>query len=336
MRQVQFSRTGPAEVMSLGDAPMPEPAAGQVRLRVVAAGINRADVAQRMGGYAPPPSVSPVLGLEVSGTVDAVGSGVGTEWLGRALCSLTAGAGYSEWVCVPVEHCMPIPVGWTWAQAAAFPEAAMTVWSNIFDLGRLGPGESLLVHGGTSGVGACAIAFARARGHQVLATAGNPRKCQALAEWGAHAIDYRNEDFVARAMQLTAGRGVDVILDMVGGGYVSRNVECAAMGGRIVQIAFQAGAQATIDLFALMRRRAILTGSLLRPRSDGDKAAIVARLRQHIYPLLESGAIGAPHIDSIHDFSAVVQAHLRMESSQHIAKMALAWSPALAGETPRT
>lgn len=334
MQQICFDRPGAADVLRLVDAPRPEPRAGELRIRVAAAGVNRADVAQRQGVYAPPPGASDILGLEVSGVVDGVGAGVDAHWLARKVCTLTPGAGYAEWVCVPATHCLPVPAGWSWAEAAAFPEAAMTVWSNVFELGRLAGGESLLVHGGTSGVGACAIALARALGHEVMATASGPAKCQALADWGAHPIDYRREDFVERVLALTQGRGADVILDMVGGAYVQRNLACAAMDARVVQIAFQADVRAEIDLLALMQRRAVLTGSLLRPRSEADKAQIVASLREHVLPLIAAGRMRAPVIDSLHAFDAVAHAHARMESSQHVGKIVLAWDCALARQEP--
>ncbi len=325
MRQVHFDRFGGPEVLQMAEAPVPAPAAGEVRIRVAAAGVNRADLAQREGSYQPPPGASPVLGLEVSGTVDALGAGVDAGWLGREVCALTPGGGYAEWVCVPAPHCMALPPGFSLVEAAAFPEAAMTVWSNVFGLAALAPGESLLVHGGTSGVGACAIALARALGHTVYATAGNADKCRVLRDWGAQAIDYREEDFVERVAALSDGRGVDVVLDMVGGDYVNRNLACLAMDGRVVQIAFLAGGQASVDLFALMRRRARLTGSLLRPRSDADKAAIVAALVERVFPLIAAGRLPPPVIDSVYPMASVADAHVRMASSRHIGKLVLTW-----------
>lgn len=327
MRQIHFDRFGAPEVLRLVEAPVPEPAAGQVRVHVAAAGVNRADLAQREGSYAPPPGASPVLGLEVSGTVDAVGPGVANNWIGREVCSLTAGGGYAEWVCVPAAHCMPLPPGLGLIEAAAFPEAAMTVWSNVMELGALVPGQSLLVHGGTSGIGAFTVALARALGHTVLATAGGAGKCRVLDGWGARAINYLEQDFAARVLDLTGGRGVDVILDMVGGDYVNRNLACLATGGRVVQIAFLGGGQAPVDLFLLMRKRAVLTGSLLRPRSDADKAAIVATLLREVFPLFATGRLSAPVIDAVFAMEAAALAHARMASSRHIGKLVLTWHP---------
>jgi NADPH2:quinone reductase len=328
MRQVCFDHFGGPEVLHMAEVARPEPATGEVRIRVAAAGINRADLAQREGSYAPPPGASTVLGLEVSGTVDAVGAGVPADWLGRRVCSLTAGGGYAEWVCVPAALCMALPPGFDLVQAAAFPEAAMTVWSNVFQLGRLAKGESLLVHGGTSGVGAFAIALARALGHEVFATAGGERKCEVVRAWGATAIDHRSQDFAERVLAGTGGRGVDVVLDMVGGGYLARNVSCLAMDGRVVQIAFLQGARAELDLMQLMRRRAVLTGSLLRPRADTEKAAIVRELVAQVFPLIASGRLAPPVIDSVLAMTDAHQAHARMATSAHIGKLVLAWEPA--------
>jgi NADPH2:quinone reductase len=329
MRQVCFERFGGPEVLHIAEVPRPDPAAGELRIRVTAAGVNRADLAQREGSYAPPPGASQVLGLEVSGTVDAVGSGVSTSWIGQSVCSLTAGGGYAEWVCVPATLCMAPPSGFDLLEAAAFPEVAMTVWSNVFELGRLRPGESLLVHGGTSGIGAFAIALARALGHQVLATAGDAIKCEAVRGWGAIAINHRSQDFVQEVLAQTNGRGVDVVLDMVGGSYVARNLSCLAMDGRVVQIAFLEGARAELDLMQLMRRRAVLTGSLLRPRSDDEKAAIVRALEEHVFPLIANRQLSRPVIDSVYPMEAAHAAHARMATSAHIGKLVLTWDSSL-------
>lgn len=329
MRQIHFDRFGAPDVLRMVEVPVPQPTTGQVRVRVTAAGVNRADLAQREGSYAPPPGASPVLGLEVSGSVDAVGPGVAHDWIGREVCSLTAGGGYAEWVCVPATHCMPLPPDCGLIEAAAFPEAAMTVWSNVMELGALAPGESLLVHGGTSGIGAFAVTLARALGNTVFATAGGVDKCRVLDGWGARAINYRKEDFAACVQDMTGGRGVDVILDMVGGDYVNRNLSCLATSGRLVQIAFLEGVQAQVDLFLLMRKRAVLTGSLLRPRSDADKAAIVTELVREVFPLLATGRLAKPVIDGVFAMEAAPLAHARMASSQHIGKLVLTWHPDL-------
>lgn len=332
MRQVCFERFGGPEVLHIAEVPRPDPAAGELRIRVTAAGVNRADLAQREGSYSPPPGASQVLGLEVSGTVDAVGSGVSTTWIGQSVCSLTAGGGYAEWVCVPATLCMAPPSGFDMLEAAVFPEVAMTVWSNVFELGRLRPGESLLVHGGTSGIGAFAIALARARGHQVFATAGDAIKCEAVRGWGAAAINHRSQDFVQEVLAQTDGRGVDVVLDMVGGSYVARNLSCLAMDGRVVQIAFLEGAHTELDLMQLMRRRAVLTGSLLRPRSDDEKAAIVRALVEHVFPLNANRKLSQPVIDSVYPMEAAHEAHARMATSAHIGKLVLTWDSSLLRE----
>lgn len=326
MKHIVFDEPGTPEVLHLADAPVPQPLAGEVRIRVHASGINRADVAQREGSYNPPPGASPVLGLEVSGVVDAVGEGVHWPREGDAVCSLTAGGGYAQAVCVPASHCLPIPAALSLQQAAALPEAAMTVWSNLVDQGRLQPGESLLVHGGTSGIGAFAIALARARGHTVITTVGSPDKLAHVQAWGALGVLYRDEDFTQAVHRLTQGRGVDLVLDMVGGDYVNRNLQCLAMDGRIVQIAFQSGARAELDLWALVRRRAVLTGTLLRPRATAEKAAIVQALRTQVWPLFDDGRLAPPVIDSVYRPAAAAQAHARMQSSAHVGKMLLDWT----------
>lgn len=326
MRQIHFDAFGPPEVLHLVEAPLPVPGPGEVRIRVCASGINRADVAQREGSYRPPADASAVLGLEVSGVVDQVGEGVDWPAAGAEVCALTPGGGYAEFVCVPASHCLPIPQGLSLRDAAALPEAAMTVWSNLAEPGRLRSGESLLVHGGTSGIGAFAIAWARACGHTVLATVGSQEKLRHVQRWGALGIPYRECDFVAAVAQLTAGRGVDVVLDMVGGDYVNRNLRCLAPDGRIVQLAFQDGALAQIDLWELVRRRAVLTGSLLRPRSVAEKAAIVRALRDQVWPLYAQGRLAPPVIDSVHAPHEAARAHARMGSSAHVGKMLLLWS----------
>ena len=325
MRQIHFDRFGAPEVLRLVEAPVPEPAAGQVRVHVAAAGVNRADLAQREGSYAPPPGASPVLGLEVSGTVDAVGPGVANNWIGREVCSLTAGGGYAEWVCVPAAHCMPLPPGLGLIEAAAFPEAAMTVWSNVMELGALVPGQSLLVHGGTSGIGAFTVALARALGHTVLATAGGAGKCRVLDGWGARAINYLEQDFAARVLDLTGGRGVDVILDMVAGSYVAREIDCLAEDGRLVIIAVQGGVKAEFNAGLVLRRRLTITGSTLRPRPVAFKAAIARSLRERVWPLLAAGTI-TPVIHQVFEPAQAADAHALMESNRHIGKLMLRWS----------
>lgn len=303
----------------------PEPAPGEVLLRVEAVGMNRADLAQRAGFYPPQPGASPLLGLEAAGTVGAVGAGVTSLREGDRVCALTPGGAYAQYVRVPASHCLPFPQGCSVIEAAAIPEAAMTVWSNVFMQARLAPGESLLVHGGTSGVGSFAIQLAIARGHAVLATVGSSEKVAAVTQWGARAIHHREERFEARVLELTGGRGVDVILDIVGGDYTPRNVKALALDGRLVQIAFQQGATATLEWMEVLRRRAVLTGSLLRPRSIEDKVGITSALLREIWPLYAAGTLPRPVIDRVFAMDDVRQAHAYMDSGRHIGKIVLAW-----------
>lgn len=308
--------------MRVVEGERPEPGAGEVLIRVRAAGVNRADLMQRAGMYPVPADASPLLGLEVAGEVAAVGPGV-AEWkVGDAVCSLTHGGGYAEYVVVSAGHCLPVPRGMTMVEAAALPEAAMTVWSNVFEAARLGAGESLLVHGGASGVGSCAVQYGVALGHKVFATAGSEAKCKAVRKLGAEAIDYGAEDFVTVVWEATEGRGVDVILDMVGGDYVGRDLQALAMDGRISLIATQGGRRAEIDLLLLMRKRAVLTGSMLRPRTVEEKAAIVAGLRERIWPLYASGQI-RPLVHAVFGLEEAAAAHREMESGRHIGKLVL-------------
>lgn len=327
MRCVRFDRPGGPEVLDLAEMERPAPGPGEVLLRVEAAGMNRADLAQRAGVYPPPPGASPLLGLEAAGAVAAVGDGVTSLREGDRVCALTPGGAYAEYVRVDASHCMPFPVGFSAIQAAAVPEAAMTVWSNIFTQARLAPGERLLVHGGTSGVGSFAIQLAVARGHEVLATVGSQEKMAAVARWGARAIHHRDEVFEQRALELTGGRGVDVILDIVGGEYTARNVRALAMDGRLVQIAFQQGATATLEWMEVLRRRAVLTGTLLRPRSNEDKAGITATLLREVWPLYAAGTLPPPVVDRVFAMDDVRAAHAYMDSGRHIGKIVLAWDP---------
>lgn len=260
------------------------------------------------------------------GVVDALGPDVsGAVSVGERVCALTAGGSYAEYVTVPAALCLPIPAGFTPVQAAALPEAAMTVWSNIFMLAAMAPGESLLVHGGASGIGSHAIPLARALGHAVYATVGSAEKARAVAGWGAIPIVHTEQDFEAEILRLTNQRGVDVILDMVGGDYTARNIRCLAMDGRVVQLAFLKGGEVSLNLMDLVRRRARLTGSLLRPRSVQDKAAIVEALRARVWPLFEDGRLAPPVIDHVFPMEQVCQAHERMESGRHIGKIVLTW-----------
>lgn len=292
-------------------------------IRVAAAGVNRPDLAQRQGRYPPPPGVTDIPGLEVAGAIEAVGAGVDAWRAGDGVCALVSGGGYAEYCVAPAVQCLPVPRGCSWVEAAAIPETFFTVWSNVFERGRLAAGESLLVHGGASGIGTTAIQLARAFGARVFATAGTPEKCAACERLGAErAINYRTEDFVAVVMEATAGRGVDVVLDMVGGAYVSRNLEVLAMDGRLIQIAFLAGARTEIDLASLMRKRITFTGSLLRPRTTAEKGAIARALREHVWPLLEEGRV-RPVIHRTFPLREAAAAHAELERGAHVGKIVL-------------
>ncbi len=302
---------------------MPGVASGEVLVKVAAAGVNRADVMQREGHYPPPKGVTDIPGLEVSGTIALVGSDV-TGWTeGEAVCALVAGGGYAEYCAVPAPQCLPVPHGIDLVDAAALPEAYFTVWTNVFDRGRLRSGEILLVHGGSSGIGTTAIALAHLRGARVFATAGSDEKCAACRSLGADlAINYRQDDFVPAVRDATSGRGVDVILDMVGGSYLPRNMDCLAIEGRIVMIGLMGGAQSGVNLATLMSRRVTLTGSTLRSRAVDQKAAIADALRREVWPELETGAL-RPIVHAIYPFDQAAEAHRVMQASTHIGKLLL-------------
>jgi NADPH2:quinone reductase len=311
---------GPAEELRVIEGGRPEPTRGEVLIEVHAAGVNRPDILQRKGGYAPPPGASPILGLEVAGRVTALGAGVTTFAVGDEVCALLAGGGYAEYCVAPVPQVLPVPRGCTMLEAAAIPETFFTVWNNVFVRAGLHAGENFLVHGGTSGIGTTAIQLARAFGANVFTTAGSDAKCAACEALGAKAINYRTHDFVAELQAI--GRGMDVILDMVGGDYVARNLAVLAPEGRIAQIAFLRGNEAAIPLAAIMQKRATLTGSTLRPRSVAEKGALAAALREKVWPLLESKAVRVI-IDRVYPLADVAAAHARMESSEHIGKIVL-------------
>jgi NADPH:quinone reductase len=314
---------GGPEVLRLATAPVPRPAAGEVLIRVAAAGVNRPDILQRTGNYPPPPGASPILGLEVSGTIVALGPEVAGWRAGDEVCALVAGGGYAEYCVAPAPQCLPVPNGVSMVDAAGIPETFFTVWSNVFDRGRLVAGESLLVHGGSSGIGTTAIQLAHAFGARVFATAGSPEKCAVCKELGAErAIDYRQEDFVAVIKEAMQGRGVDVILDMVGGPYVEKNLRSLAVEGRLVQIAFLQGSKVSLDLAHVMVRRQTITGSTLRPRPVGGKAAIARNLRDKVWPLIETRKV-RPIIDRTFPLAEAAAAHRLMESSAHIGKILL-------------
>jgi NADPH2:quinone reductase len=323
MQAIDIVQPGGPEVLRLGDRPLPQVRAGEALIRVFAAGINRPDVLQRKGGYAPPPGASDVPGLEVAGIIDG-GDLAGSEFkVGDPVCALVAGGGYAQFCVAPLGQVLPVPRGLSFAEAAALPETHFTVWSNVFDRAHLAPGESLLVQGGTSGIGVAAIQIAAALGNTVFATAGSDDKCRACEAMGARrGINYRVEDFVAVVRELTAGRGVDVILDMVAGDYVPREIECLADDGRLAIIALLGGAKAILDLSALLRRRLTVTGSTLRPRSVAFKSAIARQLRDRVWPLIEAGRV-KPMLYKTFALADAASAHALMESGQHIGKIVL-------------
>ena len=320
MRAVEISKPGGPEVLRLTGRPLPVPGHGQILISTAYAGVNRPDALQRAGLYAPPPTASDLPGLEASGTVVGVGSGV-SEWqIGDQVCALLPGGGYAEYVVTPAAHALPVPKGLDLKAAAGLPETCFTVWSNVFMRGGLQAGERFLVHGGTSGIGTTAIQLAKALGARVFATAGSDEKCAACLRLGAErAINYRDEDFVE---VLQAEGGANLILDMVGGEYLPRNIKALADDGRLVQIAFLQGPKVALNFAPVMTRRLTITGSTLRPQSDLAKARIAEELRQHVWPLLESGRI-APVIDSEFALADATSAHARMESSAHIGKILL-------------
>lgn len=323
MRAVEITSPGGPEVLQLATRPVPQPGRDEVLVRVRAAGINRPDVIQRLGHYPPPPGASDIPGLEIAGEVVACGEAV-THWrIGDRVCALVAGGGYADYCTVHETNALPVPDGLSDPEAAAVPETFFTVWSNVFERGRLLVGETLLVHGGTSGIGTTAIQLAKAFGARVIATAGSDEKCAACRDLGADvAVNYRTQDFVAETKAATGGKGADVILDMVGGGYIARNYEAAAMDGRIVQIAFLEGPTATVDFRRLMLKRLTHTGSTLRNRPVAEKAALAAALEQHVWPLLAAGRC-RPVIHATFPLGEAAQAHALMESSAHIGKIVL-------------
>lgn len=323
MRAIKIVPTDSGNCLQLADSSLPSPSANQVLIKVAAAGVNRPDLMQRQGVYPPPPGASEILGLEIAGSVVEVGANVTSLHIGDQVCALVTGGGYAEYCLASAECCLPLPHGYNYIQAAALPETLFTVWSNVFRRGHLLAGESLLIHGGSSGIGTTAIQLAKAFGSTVYVTAGNQEKCRSCIELGADAaIDYRQQDFVAEIDSLTAGRGVDVILDMIGGDYLPRNLKALASEGRLLQIAIQRGAKAEVNLWSIMQKRLTLTGSTLRSRDDVLKAAIARDLQEKVWPLLESGRI-APVIDSVFALQDAEQAHARLDSSLHIGKIIL-------------
>ncbi len=323
MRAIVAPVPGGPEALKLVERPVPTPREGEVLIRVAAAGVNRPDTLQRQGQYAPPPGASDVLGLEVAGEVVARGPGATRFEVGAQALALAPGGGYAEYCLAHESNALSIPVGLTMIEAAAIPETYFTVWTNVFERGRLRAGETLLVHGGTSGIGVTAILLAKAFGAKVIVTVGSAQKvAQCLAFGADRAINYRDEDFVAAAKEATSGAGVDLILDMVGGDYVARNYAAARIDGRIVQIAFLKGPKVELDLRPLMMKRLTHTGSTLRPRTPAEKAEIAEALREKVWPLIAAGRC-KPVIDSTYPLADAAKAHARMESSAHVGKIVL-------------
>jgi putative PIG3 family NAD(P)H quinone oxidoreductase len=323
MLAVEIANFGGPEVLRAVPRPTPKPAAGEVLLRVRAAGVNRADVTQRIGKYPPPRGASDIPGLEVAGEVVGLGGGASRWRAGDRVCALVPAGGYAEYCTAPEVQCLPVPKSFDFVQGAALPEATFTVWDNLFDRGRLKAGELVLIHGGASGVGTAAIQMAALAGARVFATAGTPEKCRVCEKLGAEVtIDYRQEDFVAVVATRTEGRGVDVVMDIVGGDYVGRNLECLALDGRLIQIGFQEGSGRKVDLRPIMTKRLTFTGSTLRPRSVAAKGAIAEALRQHVWPSLESGRM-KPVIAQTFPLADAYRAHGLLESGAHTGKIIL-------------
>ena len=323
MDVIEIAEPGGPEALVPGTRPVPEPAAGEVLVAVQAAGVNFPDVMQRRGLYPPPPGASEIPGLEIAGTVVALGDGVARLAVGDEVCALVAGGGYAAYCAAPVPQCLPVPDGFDMVTAAAIPETFFTVWTNLFDRGRLKAGESVLIHGGSGGIGSAAIMVARAMGARVFTTARTEEKCAVCRDIGAErAINYVDEDFVEVIKEATDGRGVDVILDIVGGDYTVRNLAALAMEGRLVQVAVQGGAKPEVPLFTIMQKRITLTGSTLRARSVADKGAIADALRENIWPLFDAGSI-KPLVHKTYPLAEAAEAHALMESSAHIGKIVL-------------
>jgi putative PIG3 family NAD(P)H quinone oxidoreductase len=323
MRYIEISAYGGPEVLRETRGPAPVAGPGELLVRVRAAGVNRPDVAQRQGLYAPPPGASAIPGLEVAGEIVAMGEGVARWHLGDQVCALVSGGGYAEYVNVPARQALPVPRGLSIEEAAALPETAFTVWSNVFQRGGLTAGEVMLVHGGSSGIGTLAIQLGRALGARVIATAGSVEKCEACVALGAEVcVNYRDADFVAAVREFSAGRGADLILDMVGGDYIQRNIQCAAEDGRIVQIAFLQGSAVSLNLMPLMLKRLTLTGSTLRARPENFKAALATSVEQNVWPLIEAGRVKVV-LAKRFNLADAAEAHRLMESSAHIGKIVL-------------
>lgn len=330
MRAITIREFGAPDMLVEAERPDPHPGSGELLIRVAASGVNRPDVLQRKGAYAPPPGASDLPGLEVAGVIAGGDPGELAQAgfkLGDSVCALVAGGGYAELCVAPIAQCLPVPAGWNDIEAATLPETFFTVWSNVFDRGGLKPGETLLVQGGSSGIGVTAIQLAKAMGATVIVTAGSDEKCAACMALGAdHAINYRTADFAAEVKRLTAGRGADVVLDMVAGDYVARELACLADDGRLVIIAVQGGVKSEFNAGDVLRRRLTISGSTLRPRPVAFKAAIARALREKVWPLLDAGRI-KPVIEQVFEAGQASVAHALMESGRHVGKIVLRWGP---------
>ncbi|WP_426260274.1 NAD(P)H-quinone oxidoreductase [Sphingomonas sp. DC1100-1] len=323
MQAIDPEAHGGPEVLRLVERPVPQPQSGEVLIRVAAAGVNRPDVLQRKGGYPPPPGAPSIMGLEVSGTVVSVGEGVEDTMIGQPVCALIAGGGYAEYAVAPAGQCLPVPHGLDMVHAAAIPETLFTVWTNLFERAFATEGDSVLVHGGTSGIGTMAIALGQLFGMTIIVTAGSDAKCARALDLGAaHAINYKTEDFVERVKAITDGKGVTAVIDMVGGDYVPRNLQCLADDGRHVSIAVQGGPTATIPIFEIMRRRLTLTGSTLRPRDTAFKTLVADEIARTVWPHVEAGRL-RPVIDKVFPLADAAAAHARMEEGDHVGKIVL-------------
>lgn len=323
MTAIGFDAPGGPEVLRAETVPVPRPGEGQVLLRVAYAGVNRPDVAQRQGLYPPPPGASPLPGLEVSGTIVAVGDGLPEEYVGERYCALVSGGGYAEYCLAHIGHCLPVSEGMPMAEAAAIPETLFTVWHNVFERGWATEGETLLVHGGTSGIGTMATMLAKAFGLAVITTCGDEAKCAASRKFGADlAINYRKRDFVEAVQEFTGGKGVEIVLDMVSGEYVARNMKCMAIDGRHVTIAVLGGMKAEINMAVVMSRRYTMTGSTLRPRSDAFKTLLAGEIESNVWPLFEAGTL-RPVMDRSFPLAEAAAAHAHMEAGDHVGKIVL-------------
>lgn len=323
MTCIEITEPGGPEVLKTTTRPVASPLAGEVLIRIRAAGVNRPDCVQRQGHYAPPEGVTDIPGLEVAGEIVALGDGVSSLQIGDSVCALVSGGGYGQYVCAPVPQVLPVPSGMSIVEAGALPETCMTVWTNVFERAHLAPDETLLIHGGSSGIGTTAIQIASALGSRVIVTAGSAEKCQACLDLGAEqAVNYRDEDWVAAARAFGRGKGVDVILDMVGGDYIEKNIKSAAPDGRIVNIAFMRGAKAEVNFMPMMLKRLTLTGSTLRSQSVERKGEIARHLKKTVWPLIEAGRV-KPVIYKVFPLSEAREAHELMESNAHIGKIML-------------